>query len=302
MNDILGSNIMRLRKEHGLTQEQLATALGISYQAVSKWETGNSCPDISTLPLLADLFCVSIDELFGRAARVPALIPAVDQPGTDLPWPDDDCFYVVLYHGHELIGSGGEDQLSHGKEFRFQYEGPAKDIVSSISVSVDGPVAGSVQAGTSVSCDAVGGDLIAGGGVNCDAVGGDVDAAGSVNCDDVHGSVRAGGNVTCDDVAGDVVAGGSVTCDDVGGDVSAGGSVNSGDAFSFDSREFEEKMNALGQRLSETFSGLGEKISREAERSAGKGWSLHRIWPFGSGEIKVDVDLDPDPDEDKTEE
>ena len=48
MNDILGSNIMRLRKEHGLTQEQLATALGISYQAVSKWETGNSCPDIST--------------------------------------------------------------------------------------------------------------------------------------------------------------------------------------------------------------------------------------------------------------
>ena len=42
MNEIIGNNIMILRKEHGLTQEQLANALGISYQAVSKWETGVS--------------------------------------------------------------------------------------------------------------------------------------------------------------------------------------------------------------------------------------------------------------------
>ena len=42
MNEILGSNIMRLRKENDLTQEQLANGLGITYQAVSKWETGVS--------------------------------------------------------------------------------------------------------------------------------------------------------------------------------------------------------------------------------------------------------------------
>lgn len=42
MNEILGSSIMRLRKEAGMTQEQLANALGISYQAVSKWENGVS--------------------------------------------------------------------------------------------------------------------------------------------------------------------------------------------------------------------------------------------------------------------
>ena len=42
MNETLGTNIMRLRKEAGLTQEQLANALGISYQAVSKWENGGS--------------------------------------------------------------------------------------------------------------------------------------------------------------------------------------------------------------------------------------------------------------------
>ena len=43
MNEILGSNIMRLRKENDLTQEQLANGLGITYQAVSKWETGEPC-------------------------------------------------------------------------------------------------------------------------------------------------------------------------------------------------------------------------------------------------------------------
>ena len=74
MNETLGTNIMRLRKEAGLTQEQLANALGISYQAVSKWENGVSCPDISTLPLIADLFGVSIDSLFGRETEAPAVV------------------------------------------------------------------------------------------------------------------------------------------------------------------------------------------------------------------------------------
>ena len=62
MNESLGSNIMRLRKQNDLTQEQLANGLGITYQAVSKWETGVSSPDIDLLPLLADIFEVSIDE------------------------------------------------------------------------------------------------------------------------------------------------------------------------------------------------------------------------------------------------
>ena len=70
MNQILGNNIMILRKENGLTQEQLANGLGISYQAVSKWETGNACPDISMLPLLADMFSVSVDQLIGRGPFV----------------------------------------------------------------------------------------------------------------------------------------------------------------------------------------------------------------------------------------
>ncbi|CAM3662098.1 LamG-like jellyroll fold domain-containing protein [Marinicrinis lubricantis] len=49
-----------------MTQEQLAHRLGVSYQAVSKWENEQSCPEITLLPLLSDVFQVSIDELFGK--------------------------------------------------------------------------------------------------------------------------------------------------------------------------------------------------------------------------------------------
>ena len=60
----IGKNIADLRKKKGLTQEQLAAALNISPQAVSKWETSISQPDTQTLPLIADYFRVSIDYLF----------------------------------------------------------------------------------------------------------------------------------------------------------------------------------------------------------------------------------------------
>lgn len=60
----ISKNIADLRKKKGLIQEQLAAALNISPQAVSKWETSNSQPDIQTLPLIANYFSVSIDYLF----------------------------------------------------------------------------------------------------------------------------------------------------------------------------------------------------------------------------------------------
>lgn len=62
----LCSQIRILRKNYGLTQEQLAERLGVSYQAVSKWENEQTCPDIALVPVIAEVFRVSIDELFGR--------------------------------------------------------------------------------------------------------------------------------------------------------------------------------------------------------------------------------------------
>lgn len=60
----IGDNIASMRRNAGLTQEGLAFQLGISAQAVSKWERGVACPDMTLLPRLAVLFDVRIDALF----------------------------------------------------------------------------------------------------------------------------------------------------------------------------------------------------------------------------------------------
>ncbi len=67
--DTVGEKIYRLRKQKGLTQEQLAKEAGVSYQAVSKWENGAAAPDISLLPVLASIFETDIDSLLGYAAE-----------------------------------------------------------------------------------------------------------------------------------------------------------------------------------------------------------------------------------------
>lgn len=67
-SDTLGKRIMALRKAAGMTQEQVAERLGVSPQAVSKWENDVSCPDVTMIPRIAQLFNVSTDELLGLKA------------------------------------------------------------------------------------------------------------------------------------------------------------------------------------------------------------------------------------------
>lgn len=57
--------IADLRKKNRVTQQELADSIGVSFQTVSKWETGISMPDITVLPLLAEYFSVSTDQLLG---------------------------------------------------------------------------------------------------------------------------------------------------------------------------------------------------------------------------------------------
>lgn len=66
MDTRINETLARLRSESGLTQEETANHLGITKAAVSKWECGQSMPDISLLPAIADLYSTSIDDLFGR--------------------------------------------------------------------------------------------------------------------------------------------------------------------------------------------------------------------------------------------
>ncbi len=76
----IGSNIAALRKEKGITQEELANALGVSAQAVSKWENNSSCPDVSLLTVIADYFGVTVDALLRSGAEE---ITRADSPSTD---------------------------------------------------------------------------------------------------------------------------------------------------------------------------------------------------------------------------
>lgn len=76
MTNTLGGRITELRKKKGVTQDQLAEHMGVSSQAVSKWENDLSCPDITFLPQLADYLHVTIDQLLRGEQNIPAqLVP-----------------------------------------------------------------------------------------------------------------------------------------------------------------------------------------------------------------------------------
>lgn len=65
MELIIGEKLKKMRRERDLTQEEVASQLGISFQAISKWERGDGYPDITMLPSLANYFGITVDELIG---------------------------------------------------------------------------------------------------------------------------------------------------------------------------------------------------------------------------------------------
>lgn len=237
-----GARIASYRKALGLTQEGLAQKLGVTNQAVSKWESDQCCPDIMILPALAEVFGITLDELFGRqttALPVPAAYTVVD----GLPWPDDDDLRAVCYYGHKLVGHDRipEDRPKNVAEWlerhvhigmggatydycpaQLHFSGSVRDIHSAFAVICENSeIAGDVTAGDGVSCGNVGGSVTAGDGVNCGDVGGSVKAGDGVNCGNVNGSVSAGDSVTCGNVGGNANAGDSIYCGNIGGSAKA---------------------------------------------------------------------------------
>lgn len=78
MEETLGKRIVFHRKRLGLTQDALAELMGVTAQAVSKWENDQSCPDIGALPKLAEIFGISRRAAGGRTERGS---PRRDRPG-----------------------------------------------------------------------------------------------------------------------------------------------------------------------------------------------------------------------------
>ena len=83
MKETFGQRFTRLRKQRGLTQEELGEKIGISGQAVSKWENDASMPDVGFLVQLSDLLCVSLDELLGREIPSTRIVPAEERKNID---------------------------------------------------------------------------------------------------------------------------------------------------------------------------------------------------------------------------
>ena len=79
----LGQKIRELRKRDGRTQENLAEALGVTSQAISRWESNGGYPDMEMMPAIANYFHVSIDELFGyhsdREEKIKSILDKADK-------------------------------------------------------------------------------------------------------------------------------------------------------------------------------------------------------------------------------
>ena len=268
----MGARIARSRKEKGMTQEALANALGVSNQAVSKWEGGVCCPDIQLLPSLCDTLGLTLDELFGRE-RKEAPAAADDQilpVSAELPWADDDSIHAVLFQGHRLLVPKAGSLFRHDnydkvrKTVELHFSGSAQDIYSDFSVvCTDSTISGSVRAGDGVTCADVGGDVSAGDDVTCGNIGGSVQAGDSVHCSgNVQGNVRASDSVTCGNVGGDVSANDSVRCGEVKGNVRASDSVTCGDISGSVSAERVRCTKAGGEEQeSFTFTKKGKSFS-----------------------------------------
>ena len=203
MESSLGKQIAQHRKQLGMTQEGLAGKLGVTNQAVSKWETDQSCPDIQLLPKLADLFGVTIDALFGRETE-PEQVPIIG----DLPWADDNTLRAVLYIGIRLQHHKnlGMRHLKTKSLVEFHYDGPAVNVESDFTVVCHSQISGNVKAGDFVECGPVYGDVTAGDWIECGDIGGNVRAGDWVRCVNVGGNVQAGDWVQCSVIHGEARA------------------------------------------------------------------------------------------------
>ena len=95
----LGNRIAYYRRLHSMTQEELSKCLNVSAQAVSKWEQQITSPDIMLLPAIADVFHISIDDLFGRQVQTEPVYSLVD----NVPWEDDRIIRIAVYHCKKLM-------------------------------------------------------------------------------------------------------------------------------------------------------------------------------------------------------
>lgn len=242
MKEVFSISLKRLRKNKQLSQEQLAQIMGVSVQAVSKWECSLSYPDIELLPLLAQTLGVSVDTLLcGKSSGSESMVGQMADSLLNLP--DDGCIRIVQFKGATplrediynpdvkipLVIDCGSKNTDIGP-VNIEIWGSAKingDISGNVTAGADincGDIGGNALAGADITCGDVGCDVAAGADITCGDVGCDVAAGADITCGDVGCSASAGANINCGDIAGDVESSGAISCQSIGGNVA--GDVN----------------------------------------------------------------------------
>lgn len=210
-NSKLNNNISFFRKKQCLTQEELAKALGVTNQSVSKWESAQCCPDISLIPKLADIFAISIDELFGRETQKG--IP--DGNYAELPWKDDNKIRVFQTLGKKIL--------------KVQEDNNCIEVAFPKNCNETTRQYFKVEIYGNTVCDAsINGDVLSHGKIECNQINGDVKVEeGDITCKgNINGDVQCVGNVTCvKTINGDIVCEGDIKCNIINGDAKCQGDI-----------------------------------------------------------------------------
>ena len=254
----LNDTICFYRKKQGLTQEDLAVKLGVTNQSVSKWESAQCCPDISLLPKLADIFEISIDELFGIVPRISITKEVNDAEkdavfskamkimkesgtvSTSLLQRKLNIGYEQAVHLIDLLKGEVKDKEDCSSQFSWPNDDILRVVVArgkkvisvdDIDKTIDITFPKNCNETTrqyfkvevfgNISCDAsINGDVVSHGEIECNEINGDIkESSQNVTCQgNINGNVNAGANISC---GGSI--GGGVNC---GNNVSCAGEIN----------------------------------------------------------------------------
>ena len=194
MSNIFSKEFKKLRKAYGLSQEEIAESLGITSQAVSKWECAQSYPDIELLPQISNIFNVSLDRL---------ILGDTKEKEYRFPFPDDSLTRVLIYKGHHLIE---HDLIETETTINLP------EIVNASDIEIFGncAVAGDI------SCDTI----TVHGNIASYDITGETRCIGKISCENINGDVSVeNGNINCKHITGDVFAEGNITCDSFYGEI-----------------------------------------------------------------------------------
>ena len=176
VNIVLAANILKYRKKSGLSQDELAQKLGVTFQAVSKWENAKAAPDITFLPIMADIFGCYIDELFSREIKTEIHYDHC----SEFPWADDNTIRIFQTVGKKIIKS---QETNTCIEVAFP-----RNCNETTRQYFKVEVFGNLMSDSSIN-----GDIICHGRIDCHEINGDVTSQGDVSAYQInsHGIITS---------------------------------------------------------------------------------------------------------------